>query len=288
LQSNSFIVYRVSKDNLIAPKSSVLLEPYQYHVYIKARLQQLKIAFRKRKLLKQQQQQTVITMQGQVKNKAQRRDTKLKKEKLHVLTSSQKQEVSILLSNKLKRRHELKYFDVFLNTQNSTATVGISLLTTIPQGVTQSQRVGDSVRLVKMEVRFNVTLANSDIYAIMRWFFFRWRVPTSTANPTGALLFSLSTTQGVYTTLNYENKSMYTLISQDFFENLSGIATAPTNNSQINRVLTINLNDSLLQFELGGVTTGTGHLFFTNFSNSAIAPQPVYTFVSRVWYYDED
>jgi hypothetical protein len=186
----------------------------------------------------------------------------------------------------LKSNRELKYFDTTILTTNSTVTVGITNLSAVPQGVGQSMRVGDEMWLDHVEVRMNITTANADIFSIMRWLLLIWHPNTASVFPAGGNIFNSTTTQSVFSPLSHEFKPMYSVVGSDHIENNSGIATAPTVNSQVVHNLRIGLGQRHVQFGLG-VTTASNHLLFTNYSNSAAAPFPVYTLVTRLWYYDE-
>lgn len=194
--------------------------------------------------------------------------------------------VGLIIEKKMLALKVLKYVDTNILAQNSAITVGVQdLISAISQGVGQGQRVGDTVRLQRMEFRYNVTSANADIFNIVRFAFFVWNPNTGSTVPTGASIFSSTTTQGMYTPFNYEQRREYAVLLELYF-NMTGTAASPCDNSQYMQSRTLNLQGRKAQYNLG-VTTGTGHLYFTNYSDSAIAPFPVYNLVTRIWYYDD-
>lgn len=203
-----------------------------------------------------------------------------------MLEGEERREIGLIVEKKMKAARILKYSDTAVLASNSTVTVGFQgLCINITQGAAQGQRTGDSIRYQKLEIAMNVTGANADIFNIVRIMFFVWKPNTLAVAPTGVTIFSSTATQGPYTPLNFENKADYSTI-EDFRVNISGTAASPTNNSQhfIHKVY--NLQNRKAQYNLG-LTTGTGLLFFTNYSDSAVVPFPVYNLVTRVWYYDD-
>lgn len=195
--------------------------------------------------------------------------------------------INTIVHRVIKSMRALKYFDTVQSATNSTGTVGIENLTPIPQGSAQSQRVGDAVTLQYMDLRFSVNAANTDVFSHMRLFFFIWKENTLLVNPSGTTLFTSATSQSVYTHLDYENRQLYQLVTKDYLLNLTGTATDPTVNTQQDIIRRVPLNSTRIDFTLGA-TTGFNHLFFTNYSDSLVTPFPIYQFISRVWYYDEE
>lgn len=195
-------------------------------------------------------------------------------------------QVKTIVHSILKSAAELKYFDVSQAPTNSTGTVGFELITSIPQGPAQSQRVGDEIWLQHMDLRFSVNAANADVFSHMRFFFFIWRENTLTTVPNSAAIFTAASSQSVYTMLDVENRALRKLVTPDYLLNFTGTATNPTVNSQIDVVRTYKLDNTRIDFTLGAVT-GINHVYFTNYSDSLLTPFPSYQFLSRIWYYDE-
>lgn len=195
------------------------------------------------------------------------------------------QDVASVVHRVLRDNRELKYFDTNFSATNIGITQLFYNLAIVPQGPAQSQRVADEMWMEKVDVRMNITTANADIFTIVRWFLFAWRIPTATANPvTGNILNS--TGQGVYSPTSHEYRSMYQIIGPDLMVNLTGVAAAPTVNSQFVYNGTMGLGGRHVQFTAGG-TNANNLLFLTFLSNSSIAPFPVFAGTFRLWYYDE-
>lgn len=193
--------------------------------------------------------------------------------------------VAVLERRRMRNDKEIKYFDTYLSATNSTTTVGYQQLTTIPQGVGQSNRLGDTVWLQKVDVRVNLTTANTDIFSTMRWGIFHWKQNTASVTPGATSIYESAATFGTLSPANFQGRQYYDLVL-DRIENMVGTAGAPTTSSQVISGYSVNLLNRRLDFEVGA-TTGTGHIYFVNYSDSALVPHPVYTMHWRVWYYDD-
>jgi hypothetical protein len=194
--------------------------------------------------------------------------------------------VGLIVEKKMLALKILKYVDTNILAQNSSVTVGVQdLVSGISQGVNQGQRTGDTVRLQRMEFRYNITSANADVFNMVRFVFFVWKPNTGNLVPTGAIIFSSTTTQGIYSPFNFEQRREYDVLLE-INSNMTGVAASPCDNSQYYQSRSLNLNGRKVQFNLA-VTTGTGHIYFTNYSDSAAIPFPVYNLVTRIWYYDD-
>jgi len=205
------------------------------------------------------------------------------------LHSIKEQHIRTIVRKELKQEEKktrtVKYFDTYLNGQNSTTTLGYQGLSPVPQGIGQSQRVADTIWIDSVDVRFNATTANADIFATMRWGLFIWWQNTNSVTPGTTSILESTATFGTLSPFNFEGREYYSVML-DKFENFTGTATAPTVNSQINHIFRKKLSGHRLDFEVAA-TTGTGHLYFYNVSDSALAPHPVYSIQFRIWYYDE-
>jgi hypothetical protein len=179
---------------------------------------------------------------------------------------------------------KVKYFDTNLLAATSTSTVGFLDITNIPQGLTQSQRLADTLIVTAIELRGNFVQSNADVFTQMRFNIFRWCEDTIVSIPVAGSIFNNTATQGVYTPLSFENRRRYLLISKDHVVNGSGTATAVSSRTQTDFYYRY-LCSNRIDFN-AGATTGVGKVYFSNFSDSVIVPFPVYNMVFRVWYSD--
>lgn len=196
-----------------------------------------------------------------------------------------KSDVITLIDQRMTRNRVIKYLLTTNVNQTMTTTLQEACITLIPQGPAQSQRIADTVWIERVEIRADVTLANSDIYGLARLGIYRWKDSTALSTPTPIDLFQTSTTNVVLSFFNFERKNLYHIHADEIL-NLSGTATNPTVFSQhwINRA--IGFNSQMMQFDLG-VNTATNHLFLYWASDSTVAPNPLFEYMVRVWYYDE-
>jgi len=177
-----------------------------------------------------------------------------------------------------------KYMDVVLLSTNSSTTAGYEPLTLVPQGVAQGDRIGDVIYVTRMEGTLQVTTANADLFNLLRSILFVWKQNTSAAVPGANSIVESISGFGPISPLNFEGQQYYHVL-RDKIINLSGSAASPANNS--NRVIHWKIkfpgSGHRIQFN-EGVTTGTGHLYWLNYSDSALAPFPNYSFTNRIHY----
>jgi hypothetical protein len=198
-----------------------------------------------------------------------------------------KSQVTSIVHRALSKDRLLKYFDFSLASQNCTAGVGFSIISLVPQGNAQSQRIGDLIHMQHFDMRLSFNAANTDIFSHARFFFFQWKEDTSIGGPSALDIFTASGPQSVYTMLTYETRATYHLLTRDHLLNFTGTATDPTPTSQHDIIRRVKLNNIRLDFNLGA-TSGFNHIYFTNYGDSLIAPFPVYNLVTRLWYYDTE
>jgi len=211
---------------------------------------------------------------------AKRRNRKKKKGKLGVAD-----EVSLQLERQMARNRVVKYFDSDTLNAASTTTVATILATAIPQGVAQNQRVADTVFVHALDIRMNITTANSDVFNCARFLWFLWWQNSASVTPNPNSIVENSSTYGIYSHYNFEGREYFSLLKDCVF-NMTGTLTDPTANSQHVYTMRIPLSEHRIDFNTG-VTNGTGHIYFQNYSDSSIAPWPVFNAVYRTWYSDD-
>ncbi len=177
---------------------------------------------------------------------------------------------------------QIKYFDY--NAFGSvTSTIAYNALSGVGQGSGQSERVGDLIYPLKMDVHMNVVTANADVYNTCRFVWFRWRPNNNSLAPGTNSILESPGTQGTLSHYNYEGRQEYTVL-KDLLESYTGTATNPTVDSNKLYRFTIPLNGTQV-FNLGG-TTGTNQLYFLNLSDSSVTPFPTVNLWTRLWYTD--
>lgn len=195
--------------------------------------------------------------------------------------------VRLIVRQELRATRVLKYIDAILAATSVTAAGTTAALVNIPQGYAQSQRIGDKVELVKLELNaLTMTAVNSDVYSHARVVIYRWKENIADTSPTIALLFETPTTNSCFSNMNYENRLLYRVCWDRAFS-LAGTSTVPTDKSDhYLRKIRIPLRGKTLQYRLASSSASTDTLCIAYLSDSAATPFPVITFCFRLWYYD--
>jgi len=211
---------------------------------------------------------------------AKRRNRKKKKGKLGIAD-----EVSLQLERQMARNRVVKYYDSDALNVASLLSVANILVTNIPQGVAQQQRIADTVFVHALDIRMNISTANSDVFNCARFLWFIWWQNTASVTPNPNSIVENASTYGIYSHYNFEGREYFSLLRDCVF-NMTGTVTNPTANSQHVYTMHIPLSEHRIDFNTG-VTNGTGHIFNQNYSDSSVAPWPVYNLVVRTWFSDD-
>lgn len=146
-------------------------------------------------------------------------------------------------------RVEKKYYDRLLSTIGTPSAGTITHLTTIPQGVGDTERVGDEIELRKMTIRLNLE-SNAQV-GIVRFIFFQW-IPSTTSGPTVADLLVLGASGAVDNTSQYRHDSRQSYrILYDRIWHLNGdigVTNGQTTTSFVTPVFTIYPKRKKLEF----------------------------------------
>jgi len=186
-----------------------------------------------------------------------------------------------------KRARELKFFDTSQSAVNLAAGASINVLSGIPQGAAQSQRVGDSVLIDHCQYTYAIVQLNADIYSDSRVIIFQWH-PNSTLTSTPVLADILPNTAavGLYSAYNWQYRNQYTILHDELWS-MSGLTTAPTSTSAISKLnIRIHPRKKKIVFAPGAIT-GSGLLWLLTISDSAAAPFPLFSIQFRTVYTDE-
>jgi len=190
--------------------------------------------------------------------------------------------------NTIRSKRIMKYYDNVLLNTDSTTTVGFDILTAIPQGSAQSQRVADTVEILRIDVRMYAFMNSitTDYNDRIRFSFLRWLPNTGSYSPSSLSIYQSTSTFSVLSPFTFETRKMYHIF-KDLTIVLAGYTNIPTARSIEETSFTIPIRSQEVQFNLGG-TTGTGHIYFVNYSDSSTTPHPQYSMTARVWYFDQD
>lgn len=190
---------------------------------------------------------------------------------------------------------ERKFIDTYLP-NTITSTVQLFSSTVIPQGVAQSQRVGERIVIVEYEVEiivnygFASSLFAQDIFDNLRISHIRWKPSTILAVPSGNIVYENTPSFGVMSPFNVEGKPNFTVL-EDFnpwvtgYYDSTAVGAVPTSKSLWKIRFRKKCNHPII-FSTAS-NTGAGHLYFLFFSDSTLAPHPSIQFMVRIWYTDE-
>jgi len=186
---------------------------------------------------------------------------------------------------KMLKGAEPKYFD-FLSVANSIGAGSTFFgLVGIPQGVAQSQRVGDFIQPLRLLFNFSLYTANTDIITTVRLIFIRWR-PSDIVAPVIANILETPASANVLSHFNFQLQESYDVLWDRYFS-ASGLATAPTVASNFGgNHLNIPLKKNPeIDFGLG-LQSSVNAIYLIAISDSSLAPFPQLNFNARLYYED--
>lgn len=207
------------------------------------------------------------------------------------LNQRQKKEVKQIIG----KRVESKFFDAGFGASNYTSTPAHTCLSLIPQGGSDSQRVGDQVKLKKLTLRMQ--FVGGDIYNTCRVVVYRYKQDTSVQGPITAEVYDSSAPGAEYVlcpvpALEKNDKfhiiwdKIVTLPQTNYYTTSSQVTS--TSNSVKTWVKSFygrRLGAKGLRFN-PAATTGFGHIYVSIVSDSAILPNPTVYLNSRLEYTD--
>jgi len=222
---------------------------------------------------------STIRVKGGSSNHRKNQNKRSKDEVDHVT----KQQVRNMITS--LRTSSPKYFDVNVSAQNQGSGGNVGSLSLVPQGVTQSSRVADSLLASHFHMRWTTTTQNADVTNNLRVIIFIWKPSTTGAAPTLASILPDTAVVGYQSQLNWPLRDQYRVLMDRTFA-MSGIATAPTVSGNWFWSFSCKLK---LRMEFGAaVTTGTNQVWVCSISDSAAVPFPIATYSSRLIFEDEE
>jgi hypothetical protein len=213
------------------------------------------------------------------------------------LSKQQKRQVKQLINSQV----ELKSF---FNTTGFTpiSTVGSILkLSSVPQGATQAQRVGDDLKTKVLRFRYNIQvgatglIAAADEFNTVRVIIFRWLEDDGGYIPTvGNILQASSSTNVSLQLYNFDDSDLYKILydSAHVVYNTpmwNGAAVTWFHGVGANYVTphthSLQLGNRTIHYNIGGLSA-KGSLYVLLVSDSAFAPNPSVEFTSALEYFD--
>jgi len=176
-----------------------------------------------------------------------------------------------------------KYFDTYYPLLSSVVTPGYADLTVITQGVQQSERVGELIKLIKAEVSLTAANFTSDEFASMRMVTFLWKQDNAISTPGSGSILEDPLTWSTLSPYNWQGRQKYRVLTDRIYALVGG--TLNTSKTFVVDKFEIDLSGIVTQFN-GTATTGTDHIYFFHMSDSALPPSPTARLHIRVWYSD--
>jgi len=183
-------------------------------------------------------------------------------------------------------RTEPKFFDQISLANSIGAGATIFPFSGVPQGVSQSQRVGDFIHVRALLLNYSLYIVNADIVTSVVIILFRWIPNTISLPPAVALLLQNPSSANCLSQYNFSNQQNYQILWQRQFRG-SGIVTSPTTMSNFGqRGLRMPIRKGFDQEFAPGNVDGTNQLFWLCISDSSLTPFPILNFDSRIYYED--
>jgi len=193
-----------------------------------------------------------------------------------------------------QRMHKPRmYVDVSANSVSAITTIAFVDLTPIPQGIAQSDRIGDSVDIESIEVHVQMYYSFSgsaflqDFFDTLRVGIVQWKMDSSVVaiSPTG--VFQNPGSFPMITPWNFELSQTYHFIDDrnyyvKGFSDSTVTGAIPTSDSILEWKRTYPINRRV-QYHIA-TSGGTGKFYFFYGSDSASAPHPLINYYIRVHY----
>ncbi len=183
-----------------------------------------------------------------------------------------------MIKSSLGSQQELKYYSTFINTTLDISGTIFSILRPA-QGVSDLDRIGDSVFLKHIELKYATSAA--DPTNLVRVIVFKWN---QASTPTVADVLTsayLGTVQAPLAPLTWDNRSKITV----YYDKLHSLVPS-TNTALVSSSLSLPIKGRV-QWAASAVTNGTNQIYICAISDSGAATHPAFEFVSLVAFSDD-
>lgn len=206
------------------------------------------------------------------------------------LTTKQRYEVKRIV----ERSSELKYFalNVLGAPISSTANVS-SAPFAVPQGITDTTRVGDELTWVSTKFRFEIVNSQgalSDVYNNMRLMIFQWH-PNSVPTAADVLIPGPSGSPDILSTYGHDRRAEFTVLYDETFKTVGNQLAATTPATSI--ITTgVQTRDVSLRFArkkcgfTGASTNANEMLYLLIVTDSIVAPHPTISYQMKTFFRD--
>jgi len=223
--------------------------------------------------------------------------------KHEALTAEQSREVLRIARSVTSKVTEEKSFVASIPLATNITTGGVVVsLSAMSQGVTVTTRVGDRVRVKKMQIKYTVIVgatgivSGADKYNSVRVIIFKWRVSNAITAPTaGNILDNASSATSTNMMYNHDGRNDYHIVYDKTHVVFNtpvqdGTSTSwehgPNSAFTCEAPITLrNLGNREIAYE-SNTTTGDGLYFALAVSDSAFTPNPTIELSSIITYSD--
>jgi len=195
----------------------------------------------------------------------------------------------------MQKNIELKY--IAFNSGVTTAvsqTMNISSVPwQVPQGTTDSTRIGDELTWISIKLRFeilNSSGALSDAFNNVRLVIFQWK-PNSTPVATDVFIPGPSGVPDIWSTYGHDRRNEFCIVYDESFKTVgnqlaaTNPATSDLTTGVQDRSISLKYAQKKCHFSAAGVTAS--NLFFIALvSDSSVAPHPTITYQVKTFYRD--
>jgi len=205
------------------------------------------------------------------------------------LAKNTKDQVRRMIKSAIAQTEEVKYFDEYGS--NSVSTLGnIIRIATITQGDLNNQRIGDIIKLKKLELKYNVAgQAATATYASVRvmlvqWYPLDYDISTSLGEPPtfAELLKSVAGVSAPISPINPEFKDEFKVL----YDKTHTIHSLDQGSSVANARVTVKkFGHNKIDFYDGG-TYGNGQLYLVLISDDGLVPYPSVNWATMLYYTD--
>lgn len=182
---------------------------------------------------------------------------------------------------------ETKFVDVATASYNLvSSSANVTLLNTIAQGASQSQRIGRKVMLKSVWIKGRMSSGTTTTIAGWRWAI----VYDRQSNKAAPVFNDIFDTTGFDTMKRDDNKDRFIILSDNIGQNIGNTTTPATGQEQciINTYVKLNLVQEFASVGTGAIgDIVAGALFLVSCSNlTAGTTNPIMTFTARTRYVD--
>jgi hypothetical protein len=184
--------------------------------------------------------------------------------------------VGSIVHEKLKKEAQLKSYDQGITVAVST-TGSIGPLTTIIQGTTDTQRIGDMVEVVKTTINGSFANSSTDTTNVIRLIIFRWMQDDTTSVP---VIADILQGTGVYNMYHRDNlRAKKFIILNDVMRgtSLQGPAVSVFQGGF--------KQDFRIKFQ-AATSAATSQIYYLAISDSGAVNHPTLNLIHRTWYID--